>query len=373
MDSYKYYKYKIKYIELKNKLTQNMIGGVLPIENARNNVSYLTSIVIDQNTTADEIHQLSLILPTNTHIVRLYIKNPTVSIGSILSLLANNNTIISALYIENNIDIDALTRALISNNTIKEFIYNGSLTTENLFKITKMLEKNKTINYFGLYNNNLNNDRLQLIINMLAVNKSIYTLKLYGNEIDNIGAQLIANMLAYNTTLTTLDLDENNIDDTGVQAIATSLTINKKIQKLYLGNLFGQIGINAIRTMLETNRTILEMSIPRHNTYINQALQRNRDIFDLYVKDKQKVKSESYSVDVADTISLQKEMYLPRELWDYILRLNLNPEQITELIKIRKQEKSGEKPRAIDNQCPCLGACSGTQSNPCVTYRNRPR
>ena len=400
----KYNKYKNKYIELKNKLNMKS-GGFLDqmIKQLRENDPRFTYLQIT-SPTPREIEEIDRILPSNIHITYLEcIIVPGTRLINIFTMIKNNIINIKMLTLRQcsirHTEIEILVDALTTNTTITTLEITGcDIHDIGAHAIGTMLMTNTTITSLSIRFDDITGEGIHTIATMLTTNTTITQLDLMHNNLRNEGAILIANMLAVNTTLTILNLCINNIGDNGIRAIADALRRNKKtkVRHLYLyNNRFDIIGVQSLLTMLETNKTVEILDIARgdvptitveQSKQMKIALDRNN-----IVKKTALIKADSYRVDIADTLTRDTH-YLPPELWDKILRMNLTDEQIAELIEMRKKEHKGEKPRGIgipelcpcrtncmrtaaspcpigaailDGPCPCGGACSHTFGNPC--------
>jgi hypothetical protein len=62
---------------------------------------------------------------------------------------------------------------------------NQNISSENMIKLTKLLEKNNTLTKLNLKNTGIDDKTIENIADMLAINKTITSLELIGNKFDN--------------------------------------------------------------------------------------------------------------------------------------------------------------------------------------------
>lgn len=261
-------------------------------------------------------------LQTNKHVTALYFhssilgcrafvqawqRNDTISI---LSLDNNNldpptitafaavfakNTTIKQLYLDGNrvghsaVDLAA---ALAINNTLKELILiNTELTKRGMKALSDVLQQNGTSlailylddNELGIYGGKkmglaLKTNTTLIFLSLqrsalgwggtdialaLPFNSTLKHLDLTSCELHFMVGIALAQALERNTTLKILNLADNNFsgDDVGL-ALAMALRINMSLQVLNLRNdHISTVGINAIGSALEINRSLIELDI----------------------------------------------------------------------------------------------------------------
>ena len=111
------------------------------------------------------------------------------------------------------------------------------------------------------------NAAMQTIIEHLIISRKCPTLIFRENNLTHIGAQVLAKTLSANQTLLELYIVENKIGVEGVRAIAGALAnpINTNLRKLSLVAAgFKSEGLRHIARMLETNKTLSELSLPQN-------------------------------------------------------------------------------------------------------------
>lgn len=313
-------------------------------------------------------------LSHNKNLTHLYLNNCDITVKEAIKMtkgFKHNSSLIS-LDISNNYIYSLGTIAI-----IKALEYNKKKKL-----ITLCLNNNRIdINEYNcssiLYNNYIHSGGISVIANSLKYNKiHLHNLHLDSNFITSNSAIKLAHALEYNHFLKILSLSKNNLNDKGGIAFAEMLIKNKTLieldlsncgltieslikfkESIYTNTTLTKLNLNdnninfaileALTKGLQLNSTLIELKThPYSDIHIFRLLHRNM-IRGPILRERKILESIiQLRIDLDETLSKKNSTkigrpnalpYLPIELWEHILSMNLTKEQETELIQMRRE------------------------------------
>ncbi|KAK2958637.1 putative NLR Family CARD Domain Containing protein [Blattamonas nauphoetae] len=148
---------------------------------------------------------------------------------------------------------------------------NNRIIADGVAPLAAFIRETDSLQWLLLDHNELGPDGATMIASSLQANTSITKLSIEYNQIGTSGAIAIADVLQTNTTLVILDLSNNQIEDEGIVAIGRALACENGHGNLLThlslyDNTISSVGVDAFLNLIETNHTLLNVSLGYSST-----------------------------------------------------------------------------------------------------------
>ena len=158
---------------------------------------------------------------------------------------------------------DVAATVLYGSNNLKYFsLINNNLQTEGMIKITKALQKIRSLIVLEVKCNNIGKETADDIADVISHNAGLHLLNLSHNNLQTEGAIKIAKALQKIRYLQILHMNDNNIGDEAASDIAAVISCNNFLSQLYLSyNALQMNGIKKIVNVLQGKTTLQKFAI----------------------------------------------------------------------------------------------------------------